>query len=236
MQDNEKINYDNYEFMYDKNGYSRGEGIPIFKDVFDFFNVIENFVLTEITNKGKDFSEFGKYLDYNLAYNSYQGVDFLYYLYFVYEPYFSQDLKDYRVSWIEEFNPIHQYEIAEYVKNWIDGKVKLIGKNSLDEIGKRSKIIVEMYATLPTQPTLTPAPQAEEKQKVGRPRAKENPLHDDIRKEFMRLTITNPTTIDKSKAKLRLINTTFNDNFTQSSIESKLARLNTILRTKSNNN
>lgn len=163
MQDTEKIDYDNYEFMYDKNGYSRGEGIPIFKDVFDFYNVIGEFVLVEIINKQKDFSELGKYLDYNLAYNSNQSVDFLHYLYFVYEPYFNKDLTDYRVSWIEEFYPVYQFEIADYIKIWINGKVRIIGKNSLDEIG-RGLIVNEMYATLPTKTISTPLPEAEDKQ------------------------------------------------------------------------
>ncbi len=164
MQVTEKINYDNYEFMYDKNGYSRGEGIPIFKDVFDFYDVIEDFYLNEIKDKSKDLSELGKYLDYNFEYNSYQGKDFLHYLHFVYEPYFNHNLTDYRFSWIEEFNPIHQYEIAKYVKNWINKNVELMGKNSLNDLAK-GLIVSEMYATLPTKAISTSPPEVEEKKK-----------------------------------------------------------------------
>ncbi len=204
--------------MYDKNGYSRAEGIPIFKDVFDFYDVIEDFYLNEIKDKSKDLSELGKYLDYNFNENAYQSVDFLHYLHFIYEPYFNKDLTDYRVSWIKEFNRAYRYEIANYIKNWIDGKVKIMGKNSLDEIAKDS-VISEMYATISTEvtPTLSaieeiaitaPLPVS----KIGRPKSQNVIKRKEMLfKEFLRLTETR----SDYEAKQILL-TTFKKYFTKS--------------------
>lgn len=77
----------------------------------------------------------------------------------------------------------------------------------------------------------------EQQKKVGRQKEeKVNLSHKEIYDEYMRLTDSNDKKIKKSTAKGRLVNITFKEMFNQGSLESKKARLNTILRKFTNIN
>jgi hypothetical protein len=129
-----------------------------------------------------------------------------------------------------------QFPIIGFIESITDREWQDWGKKYYTLQDKISDDGVEDFKKQLSTP---PAPKVEDKikGKAGAPKKKPNEWHDKICKEYLRLTVTNPTTISISLAKGRLIKTTYKDFFKNySTYKSKMARLNTILRTQSNNN
>ena len=81
-----------------------------------------------------------------------------------------------------------------------------------------------------------PTPKVEKKlQKAGRPKKEVNDLHENIYKEFLRLTLSNDKIIEKPLAVTRLT-TSFGYKFKTKNIDSIKASINRIIREKANNN
>ncbi|MBC7409686.1 MAG: hypothetical protein H7339_14970 [Arcicella sp.] len=119
---------------------------------------------------------------------------------------------------------IEQLDVKKWFKNWVYETTKDYDDIVFSDLDFKRTSIETTFAKV------------EEKQKkVGRPKGGAKPLHEEIYKEFLRLTLSNDKTMKKPLAITRLT-TSFGDKFKTKDIVSIKSSINRIIRERVNNN